>query len=234
MGALVARTAEELADVRQRVAETTAARDDAIESGARATSDLDRFGRQVADTRLEARVVGLDFTFVVLDAYVKAATMLAGERPECGLRWTALAGIGRTESSHGTFGGAQVRADGSITRPIIGIPLDGNNGTAVIGDSDGGELDGDPSVDRAVGPMQFIPTSWRSLGRDGNDDGRADPQNMYDAALAAANLLCRSQRLDTDGGMRSAFLRYNNSSAYAALVLERTHRYDQFVIPPVP
>ena len=134
---------------------------------------------------------------MVLDAYVKAATALAFEKPACGLRWTALAGIGRTESGHGTFGGAVVQPNGDLTRPIVGIPLDGENGTAVIGDSDGGALDTDPDFDRAVGPMQFIPTSWQTLGRDGNGDGVSDPQNMYDAALAAAGLLCREPRLST-------------------------------------
>jgi hypothetical protein len=34
--------------------------------------------------------------------------------------------------------------------------------------------------------------------------------------------------------MRAAFLGYNNSSAYADLVLERTRGYDRFVIPPPP
>jgi membrane-bound lytic murein transglycosylase B len=82
--------------------------------------------------------------------------------------------------------------------------------------------------------MQFIPTSWRSLGRDGNGDGQANPQNMYDAALAAAGLLCRGRTLDSDAGLRAAFLGYNNSNAYASLVLERTHGYDLFVIPPPP
>jgi membrane-bound lytic murein transglycosylase B len=223
---------EDLVDVRRRLDETTRARDGAISDGARATADLERFSRQVADARLEARVVGLDFTFVVLDAYVKAAQVMAFERASCALRWPALAGIGRTESGHGTFGGAVVQANGDVSRPIIGIPLDGNNGTAVIGDSDGGALDGDVEFDRAVGPMQFIPTSWRSLGRDGNTDGRSDPQNIYDSALAAGALLCRGRTLDTDAGLRAAFLGYNNSNAYASLVLDRTHLYDLFVIPP--
>lgn len=234
MDTTLAQVATDHEDVRRRLDETTRARDGAIGDGNRASADLDRFGREVADARLEADVVGLDFTFVVLDAYVKAATAMAFERPQCGLRWTALAGIGRTESGHGTFGGAVVTANGDVTRSIIGIPLDGTSGTAVIGDSDGGALDGDATVDRAVGPMQFIPTSWRSLGRDGNGDDRANPQNMYDAALAAANLLCRNSGLDGDAGMRAAFLRYNNSSAYASQVLERTRRYDAYVIPPAP
>jgi membrane-bound lytic murein transglycosylase B len=231
--AVLTQVAAEATDVRRRLDDTVATRDRAIADGNRAAADLERAGRQVADARLEAEVVGLDFRFVVLDAYVKGAAAMAVERPQCALPWTALAGVGRTESGHGTFAGSSVRANGDVTRPIIGIPLDGTNSTAVIGDSDGGQLDGDPGVDRAVGPMQFIPTSWRAFGRDGNGDGRADPQNMYDAALAAAVLLCRGQPLDSDAGLRSAFLRYNNSSAYARLVLERTRRYDQFVIPPV-
>jgi membrane-bound lytic murein transglycosylase B len=234
MEAILVQVAAESADVRRRLGETVATRDGALGDGARAVVDLDRYGRDVADARLEADVVGLDFRFVVLDAYVKAAAAIGLERPQCALRWTALAGIGRTESGHGTFAGSVVQANGDVTRSIIGIPLDGTNNTAVIGDSDGGALDGDPAVDRAVGPMQFIPTSWRSLGRDGNGDGRANPQNMYDAALAAANLLCRSQPLDSDAGLRAAFLRYNNSTAYANQVLDRTRRYDQYVIPPAP
>ena len=234
MDAVLAQVEADRADVGRRTADTEATRDGAVADGERAASDLARFAGQVADARLEAQVVGLDLTFVVLDAYVKAAATLAFEKPSCGLRWTALAGIGRTESGHGTYGGAVVQPNGDLSRPIIGIPLDGENGTAVIGDSDGGALDSDPDYDRAIGPMQFIPTSWHTLGRDGNGDGVADPQNMYDAALAAAGLLCRGRALDTDDGMRSAFLGYNNSQSYASLVLDRTHGYDLFVIPPVP
>ena len=232
MDAVLVQVDADLFDVRRRLDETVARRDDAMRNGNLASTDVVRFGQDVADERLEADVVGLDFTFVVLDAYVKAATAMFFERPTCALRWAALAGIGRTESGHGTFGGAVVRADGEVTRAIIGIPLDGTNGTAVIPDSDGGVLDGDLEFDRAVGPMQFIPTSWQALGRDGNGDGRADPQNMYDSALAAANLLCRTGPLDSDDGLRRAFLRYNNSQAYATQVLDRTRGYDAFVIPP--
>jgi membrane-bound lytic murein transglycosylase B len=233
MAALAGRTEAELAEVRRRTADTERTRDEASRDGTQAGAELLRATARVADARLQAQVVGLDFSLVVLDAYVKGAMAMAFEKPECGLRWTALAGIGRTESGHGTFGGAVVQPDGSLTRPIIGIPLDGSNETAVIGDSDGGGLDGDTGFDRAVGPMQFIPTSWKAFGRDGNGDRVADPQNMYDAALAAAVLLCRTRGIDADDAMRRAFLAYNNSNAYAALVLQRTHGYDAFQIPPV-
>ena len=102
-----------------------------------------------------------------------------------------LAGIGRIESNHGLFGGSVTRfsAAGTVSPRITGPPLDGN-GVASIADSDGGRWDGDVTWDRAVGPMQFIPTTWRSLGRDGNGDRIADPNNLFDAAVSAAGYLC--------------------------------------------
>lgn len=195
--------------------------------------------RSTADWRITANVSGSDLPLVALDAYVKAAGRMAAERPECGIRWWGLAGIGKVESGHGTYGGARLTAAGTTSQPIVGIPLDGANNTAVVGDTDGGSLDGDPTVDRAVGPMQFIPGSWVTLGRDGNGDGRADPSNIYDAALAAAGLLCRSAGtgLDTDAGLRSGALAYNNSAAYADLVVRTARAYEAReaeLIPPPP
>ena len=177
--------------VRVQISETDRAlgraRDDEAAAGARLGPD----GDAVAEARVLSAVVGLDFPLVVLDAYYRAAARIGAENPACGLRWEALAGIGRTESAHGSYLGSSVDAAGVVAPPIRGIPLDGTRGTAVVGDTDGGALDGDPGIDRAVGPMQFLPGSWRALGRDGDGDDRADPDNMYDAALAAANLLCR-------------------------------------------
>ncbi len=38
----------------------------------------------------------------------------------------------------------------------------------------------------ARGIMQFLPTTWKDFGLDGNDDGVADPLNPRDAILSAA------------------------------------------------
>ncbi|MFN8038173.1 MAG: lytic transglycosylase domain-containing protein [Acidimicrobiales bacterium] len=231
----LASTSAELAELDHRRQDDERTRDRAAVERDRLTIDLGLRRRAVADTRLLAAVVGLDFPLVVLNAYVSAAKVLAVTQPECGIHWTALAGIGRTESRHGTFNDSRVDADGHISPPIYGIALDGSGGTAAIGDSDLGLLDGDPNVDRAVGPMQFIPTTWVKFAKDGNRDGTIDPQNIYDAALTAGVYLCRQgPGLDTDEGLRRAFRSYNNDGSYVELVLSRAHTYDEFTVPSVP
>lgn len=227
--ATIERQTPVLAAVRDEITATDAALERARRDEAAATERLGPDRERVAEARVLAGVVGLDMPLVVLDAYYRAAAQMGAENPACGLRWEALAGIGRTESNHGAYRGASVAADGAVTPPIRGIPLDGSNGTAVVGDTDGGALDGDPGVDRAVGPMQFIPGSWRMLGRDGNGDGVADPDNLYDAALAAAGLLCRQgPGLDGEEGLRRATFTYNRSEEYVRIVVERTYAYDTF------
>ena len=118
----------------------------------------------LAPVRLDANGIPA----VALAAYQRAAGVLDGIKPGCGVDWALLGAIGRVESNHARFGGNVLDASG-IARPgIIGIPLDGSKGTARITDTDGGALDRDPVYDRAVGPMQFIPSSWKLAGRDGD------------------------------------------------------------------
>ncbi|WP_405580877.1 lytic transglycosylase domain-containing protein [Streptomyces sp. NBC_01092] len=153
----------------------------------------------------------------VLDAYKKAATALQSAKPGCNLPWELLAAIGKVES--GQARGGRVDAAGTTTSPILGPQLNGL-GFANISDTDGGAYDGDSRYDRAVGPMQFIPSTWEWAGRDGNGDGKKDPNNVYDAALAAGHYLCRfGWDLSTKGDLDSAILSYNNSQDYLNLVL---------------
>ena len=92
------------------------------------------------------------------------AYQAAAAAADCGIPWTLVAAIGRVESDHGQFAGATLLSDGRSDPPIVGIPLDGRPGVAEIKDTDGGKWDGDKTFDRAVGPMQFIPSSWATFG----------------------------------------------------------------------
>ncbi|MFJ7343395.1 lytic murein transglycosylase [Streptomyces sp. NPDC101110] len=153
----------------------------------------------------------------VLDAYKKAEASLREAKPGCNLPWQLLAAIGRVES--GQARGGRVDADGTTIKKILGPQLDGN-GFALIKDTDDGAYDGDSTYDSAVGPMQFIPSTWAWAGRDGNDDGKKDPNNIYDAALAAGHYLCRNNwDLSQQSELDRAILSYNNSRDYLNLVM---------------
>ncbi|WP_406832334.1 lytic transglycosylase domain-containing protein [Pedococcus sp. KACC 23699] len=169
-----------------------------------------------------------------LAAYRRGAQLVDAADPECNIDWALLAGIGKVESNHGRYGGNGIDSTGTVRPGIYGIPLNGSNNTAVIRDTDQGIFDRDTTFDRAVGPMQFIPGTWRSVGVDANGDGRKDPQNLMDAVTGAAVYLCSGPgNLGTESGARTAVLRYNQSDAYAdeVLALAGGYRGGYAVVP---
>ncbi|MFI7002915.1 lytic transglycosylase domain-containing protein [Nocardia sp. NPDC050175] len=183
-------------------------------------------GRQLAS--LPAGPAGIPG--IAVAAYQNAERILAEENPTCAMPWSMLAGIGRVESTH-AYGKAD--ADGNPLTKVYGPVLDGSlYGNNVVHDTDGGELDGLAGYDRAIGPMQFLPQTWKRYAADGNGDGIADPQNLFDAALTAGKYLC-------DGGLNmrdlaqqsKAILRYNNSMAYVANVMAWETSYANGVAP---
>ena len=100
---------------------------------------------------------------------------------------------------------------------------------AAIRDTDGGRWDGDTVWDRAVGPMQFIPSTWARFASDGNADGVGDPNQVDDAALGAARYLCATGTMDSAETWRGAILAYNNSSSYVDQVASRANAYARAV-----
>ncbi|QXC60817.1 lytic transglycosylase domain-containing protein [Aquihabitans sp. G128] len=179
--------------------------------------------------RLLAQVDGTDLTLVDLHAYWRAAAVAP-----CDIPWWVLAGVGKVETRHGTAQGSTVGADGTTSVRILGIPLDGRPGVALVGDSDGGTLDGTAAYDRAVGPMQFIPSTWSRWAVDANGDGKEDPHNLYDAAGAAANYLCFGRgALTNEAVQRQALLSYNHSIPYGTIVLGDGRGY-QKALPELP
>jgi membrane-bound lytic murein transglycosylase B len=167
-----------------------------------------------------SRTGGNDVPEAALRAYHHAEKVMASTDPGCNISWTLLAAIGRVESNHGRFGGAQLGADG-ISRPEIrGPQLNGAGAFAAIADSDKGVLDHDKVWDRAVGQMQFLPETWHAVARDGDGDKAMNPDDIDDSALGAAVYLCGAggSLADPAGVARAAF-RYNHSDYYVQLVL---------------
>lgn len=239
--------------------------------------------------RLTSDVVGTDIQLVMLNAYVVAERVLAVERPECGLKWWMLAGIGHIESLHGQIFGNELDLAGYPTEDIRGIALDGRilsgaefledgatlpeptNRTetievdteppapdggeggeggdgeedvpppvpvikrlALIRDTDDGEFDGDTVYDRAVGPMQFIPQTWRTYGADANLDGVKDPQNVYDATVASGRYLCAAAgSMATEEGQKVGYFAYNHDDEYTADVLASSARSRLAIVVPI-
>jgi hypothetical protein len=167
---------------------------------------------------------------VVSRAYRNAESRMLDRAPACRLSWPLLAAIGEVESGHAR--GGRVDGTGKAVPAILGPVLDGAPGFAAVPDTDNGVYDGDIRWDRAVGPMQFIPSTWRAYAADGNDDGVYDPDNVYDATLAAGTYLCAGgEDLATDAGEAHAVFRYNHSDGYVRTVLSLAARYASGVHP---
>jgi membrane-bound lytic murein transglycosylase B len=138
---------------------------------------------------------------------------------DCRLAWTTLAGIGWVESQHGTLGGLSLDRDGRPSSRIDGPVLDGSGNVAAVPDDTG-------SWQRATGPLQFIASTWERWKSDGDGNGVADPQDIDDAAYAAARYLCASGGdLATAPGWSAAVFSYNHSDAYVRSVYDAAQAY---------
>ncbi|WP_314223646.1 C40 family peptidase [Streptomyces zaehneri] len=171
----------------------------------------------------------------MLTAYKKAVQQVGAYAPKCqGMRWPILAGIAKVESNHAIS--RNVAASGDIRPKIYGVLLNGSGtggNTTVFPDTDNGRWDGTATGERAVGPFQFLPSTWESIGEDGNGDKTADPHNADDAALSAAVYLCGNGRdLAKRGQLRAAILQYNHSDAYVTNVLGWIDQYTAAATDP--
>ncbi|WP_409494712.1 NlpC/P60 family protein [Amycolatopsis sp. cmx-11-12] len=167
---------------------------------------------------------------VMLTAYQQTAQRIGGIRPACtGMRWSILAGIAEVESRHASD--RTIAPNGDITPPVLGPPLDGSG----VGGNRTPIRNPDGTFARAVGPFQFLTTTWAGVEQDGNDDGVRNPHNAFDAALGAAVYLCGigPRDLKDHAQLRAALLRYNASQTYVTHVLANIERYDAVELQPV-
>ena len=170
-----------------------------------------------------------------LAAYQRGAQIINAADKSCNIPWELIAAIGRVESDHGRYGGNTLTENGVSKPGIYGIALNGKNGTQAINDTDGGQLDKDTVYDRAVGPMQFIPSTWQVVKVDADGDDQRNPQDIDDAALATAVYLCSGKdNLSNRAGQEAAVYRYNHSQDYVNLVLRIMEAYSSGDYTAVP
>ena len=147
---------------------------------------------------------------LVFYAYRAAEMQLAINSPECGLPWHLLAAIGRLESNHAENGHTDVL--GTLTAART-------------------------TPDGRVGPMQLPAGAWERFPSDGNADGVTDPQNVFDATLAAGVWACAdgASARDEAGEARVAAM-FNSSPEYLANVHKWSDAYKKGaeVAPAVP
>ena len=70
----------------------------------------------------------------------------------------------------------------------------------------------------AVGPMQFLPSTWAAYGVDGDRDGLTDVMNPVDAVHGTARLLCANGGAESEQ-LASALWNYNHSDDYVRQVI---------------
>ena len=98
---------------------------------------------------------------------------------------------------------------------------------AAIGqiESDDGQNEG-PSTAGALGPMQFLPSTWSQWGIDGfGDAGAPNIMNPFDAVPSAARLLCADGAASGGQGLRQAIFSYNHADWYVDEVLSLAAEY---------
>lgn len=136
-------------------------------------------------------------------------SLLEASKIDCHMPWYVLAGISKVESDHAW--GGKLDAAGNV--------IDAQNTAG-------------PEIswldERAWGPMQFLPSSWKIFGQGGNIN------NIDDSTKAAARHLCSGASGKTDpASIRQGVLSYNHSEAYADDVLAYASQYRASAPAPV-
>ncbi|AQZ60194.1 murein transglycosylase [[Actinomadura] parvosata subsp. kistnae] len=156
------------------------------------------------------RLLGKGAQVVVLDAAARKAKQQqpAQQQPE-------QVSVGRPSSYLELYKAAATRCPG-LSWTVL----------AAIGQVESGHgRNNGPSSAGALGPMQFMPATWKHYGVDGDGDGKKDIWSPYDAVPGAANYLCANKAGQGGERLRKAIWFYNHSWDYVNKVMGIAEAY---------
>ena len=142
--------------------------------------------------------------------------------PACaGLPWQLVAAVGAMVSGHARVGFDPDNGDTRVR--IVGPPLDGRGGGAVLVPGGASRWHDDPVWDRRIGPLGFTTAVWSRWGVDASGDGSADPHNAFDAITTAGLVLCDGRPVA--GPLDTAVGFLDPDPGFVDAVLDTARRY---------
>ena len=109
------------------------------------------------------------------------------------MHWTLIAGIGRVESTH-AYDGKDADDNGNLLKPVLGLSSTAASAARPSSATPTAARSTATPSTTAPSAHAVPPETWNQYAGDGNGDGIADPQNLFDSALTTGKYLC-------DGGL---------------------------------
>lgn len=175
-----------------------------------------------ADTPVDPGVTEAGIPATVLDAYKRAQAALQQAKPGCNLPGNSSPRSARSSRARPAAAASTPTAPRSPRSSARSSTATASrtSATPTTAPTTGTARTTVPSAPCSSSPPPGVGR------RDGNDDGKKDPNNIYDAALAAGHYLCRfGWDLSTQGDLDRAILSYNNSQDYLNLVMRWLEYY---------
>ncbi|UFS93398.1 hypothetical protein [Nocardia huaxiensis] len=164
---------------------------------------------------------------IALASYAYAASVMDRSATGCHIGWPTLAAIGAVASDHGRAGGATLGRDATVSPALRALSRE-NMESRTVADTDGGRIDGDNHQDVPMGPMQLMPSVWEQWSVSARNETTASPDNLDDAALSVARLLCAAGGdLATAEGWAKAVAAVNPAASFASAVHDRAAEFSR-------
>ena len=175
---------------------------------------------QSAYDRLDALLAEQEEILATLDAEARDLAQAERVQAQIAAERAAAAAAATSASSEVTVSGIPksflaLYQAAATTCPGLAWPV-----LAAIGQVESGHgSNTGPSSSGAMGPMQFLPSTFAAYAVDGNGDGAADIWNPADAIYSAANYLCANGAGVGPRALYNALWHYNHADWYVQMVI---------------